>query len=77
MEDGWRRWNVTVLKYKKTIMLQGSIDVSYCPHAHNQIPLGAVAAYSGTSFTDRSTAMSFENLLVNCLEHLAALALAH
>ena len=72
-----RGWRVTVLKYKKTIMLQGSIDVSYCLYAHNQIPLGAAQAYSGSSFTDRRAAMSFENLLADCLEHLAALALAH
>jgi hypothetical protein len=43
---------------------------------HNRIDQTIEEAYSSSSFTHRRPAKTLEKLLADCLEHLAALALA-
>jgi hypothetical protein len=57
-------------------MLRCRIGVGYSMNIHNRIHTSIDEAYSGSSFTHRSPVMTLEAFLADCLEHLAAMALA-
>jgi len=59
------------------MMLHSRIESHYSININNQIDSSIGCGYSESPFTHRSPAMNINAFWADCLEHLAAIALAN